>query len=226
MNGDTTNDEMAQAEKHKYDHLFKIVLIGDSGVGKSNLLSRFTRNTFSPEEKSTIGVEFATRVVSIKDERNPTQNVRIKAQVWDTAGQERYRAITNAYYRGALGALLIMDLTSEKTAAFENAQRWLRELKDHADSEIVLLVIGNKTDLEERRIISPEEGKAFADSHQLLYMETSAKTGDSVDEAFTTVVEQIYNHAFYTDSGRGNDSNFSLGDESEHHQKAQSKCCG
>ncbi|KAD2393908.1 hypothetical protein E3N88_40885 [Mikania micrantha] len=105
-----------------YDYLFKVVLIGDSGVGKSNLLSRFTRNEFSLESKSTIGVEFATRSIRVDD------NV-IKAQIWDTAGQERYRAITSAYYRGAVGALLVYDTTRHVT--FENVGRWLKELRDH-----------------------------------------------------------------------------------------------
>ena len=107
-----------------YDYLFKIVLVGDSGVGKSNLLSRFTRNEFSIDSKSTIGVEFATRGVMMDDKT-------IKAQIWDTAGQERYRAITSAYYRGAVGALLLYDLS--KHLSYENANRWLQELKDHAN---------------------------------------------------------------------------------------------
>merc|ERR1712032_1781372 len=111
-----------------YDYLFKVVLIGDTGVGKSNLLSRFTRNEFSLESKSTIGVEFATRSIQVDGKT-------IKAQIWDTAGQERYRAITSAYYRGAVGALLVYDITKHMT--YENVERWLKELRDHADSNIV-----------------------------------------------------------------------------------------
>ncbi|KAK8476415.1 hypothetical protein V6N11_068368 [Hibiscus sabdariffa] len=103
-----------------YDYLFKVVLIGDSGVGKSNLLSRFTKNEFSLESKSTIGVEFATRSIRVDDKV-------VKAQIWDTAGQERYRAITSAYYRGAVGALLVYDVTRHVT--FENVERWLKELR-------------------------------------------------------------------------------------------------
>lgn len=110
-------------------------------AGKSNLLSRFTRDDFNTDEKSTIGVEFATRIVTMKDGK------RIKAQIWDTAGQERYRAITTAYYRGALGALLVYDVT--KSSTFDNVPRWLRELKDHATRDIVLQVVGNKIDLTE-----------------------------------------------------------------------------
>ncbi|CAN0259368.1 unnamed protein product, partial [Ectocarpus sp. 13 AM-2016] len=115
-----------------------VVLIGDSGVGKSNLLSRFTRNEFNLESKSTIGVEFATKSIQ-------TEGKTIKAQIWDTAGQERYRAITSAYYRGAVGALLVYDISKHVT--FENVERWLKELRDHAEANIVVMLIGNKSDL-------------------------------------------------------------------------------
>uniref|UniRef100_A0A8C1A6P0 Uncharacterized protein n=2 Tax=Cyprinus carpio TaxID=7962 RepID=A0A8C1A6P0_CYPCA len=107
-----------------------LVLIGDSGVGKSNLLSRFTRNEFNLESKSTIGVEFATRSIQVDGKT-------IKAQIWDTAGQERYRAITSAYYRGAVGALLVYDIAKHLT--YENVERWLKELRDHADNNIVII---------------------------------------------------------------------------------------
>jgi hypothetical protein len=123
--------KMAEGSAANFDHLFKIVLVGDSGVGKSNLLSRFTRNTFTTDEKSTIGVEFATRIVPMVDEK------KIKAQIWDTAGQERYRAITNAYYRGALGAMLVYDVTKQST--FENIPRWLREVITPAFSFVLPL---------------------------------------------------------------------------------------
>ncbi|KAG9343662.1 hypothetical protein JZ751_013833 [Albula glossodonta] len=109
-----------------------VVLIGDSGVGKSNLLSRFTRNEFNLESKSTIGVEFATRSIQVDGKT-------IKAQIWDTAGQERYRAITSAYYRGAVGALLVYDIAKHLT--YENVERWLKELRDHADNNIVIMLI-------------------------------------------------------------------------------------
>uniref|UniRef100_A0A4W5LS69 Ras-related protein Rab-25 n=1 Tax=Hucho hucho TaxID=62062 RepID=A0A4W5LS69_9TELE len=126
-----------------HDFLFQtLVLIGDSGVGKSNLLSRFTRNEFNLESKSTIGVEFATRSIHVEGKT-------VKAQIWDTAGQERYRAITSAYYRGAVGALLVYDIAKHLT--YENAERWLKELQDHADSNIVIMLVGNKSDLRHLR---------------------------------------------------------------------------
>uniref|UniRef100_A0A8C1X0J0 Ras-related protein Rab-25 n=1 Tax=Cyprinus carpio TaxID=7962 RepID=A0A8C1X0J0_CYPCA len=135
-----------------------VVLIGDSGVGKSNLLSRFTRNEFNLESKSTIGVEFATRSIRVEGKT-------VKAQIWDTAGQERYRAITSAYYRGAVGALLVYDIAKHLT--YENAERWLKELQDHADSNIVIMLVGNKSDLRHLRAVPVDEAKALADSFSM-----------------------------------------------------------
>ncbi|CAI8591068.1 unnamed protein product [Vicia faba] len=166
-----------------YDYLFKVVLIGDSGVGKSNLLSRFTKNEFSLESKSTIGVEFATRSIKVDDKV-------IKAQIWDTAGQERYRAITSAYYRGAVGALLVYDVTRHVT--FENVERWLKELRDHTDTNIVVMLVGNKADLRHLRAVSTEDSTAFAEREHTFFMETSALESLNVENAFTEVLTQIY----------------------------------
>lgn len=166
-----------------YDYLFKVVLIGDSGVGKSNLLSRFTRNEFCLESKSTIGVEFATRSVQIDGKT-------IKAQIWDTAGQERYRAITSAYYRGAVGALLVYDITSFES--FNNARKWLTELRDHSDSNIVVLLAGNKNDLSHLRAVSVEQAHVFANSEDLTTIETSALNSSNVEQAFTDLLSMTY----------------------------------
>ncbi|MBA0626856.1 hypothetical protein Godav_004442 [Gossypium davidsonii] len=166
-----------------YDYLFKVVLIGDSGVGKSNLLSRFTKNEFSLESKSTIGVEFATRSITIEDKV-------VKAQIWDTAGQERYRAVTSAYYRGAVGALLVYDATRHVT--FENIERWLKELRDHTDGSIVIMLLGNKSDLRHLRAVLTEDAKAFAQKEKTYFMETSALESLNVESAFTEVLTQIY----------------------------------
>ncbi|QCE09719.1 Rab family [Vigna unguiculata] len=167
-----------------YDYLFKLVLIGDSAVGKSNLLSRFTRNEFSLETKSTIGVEFATRSV-------PVDSKLVKAQIWDTAGQERYRAITSAYYRGAVGALVVYDVTRHVT--FENVERWLKELRDHTEAYVVVMLVGNKADLRHLRAVSTEEAKEFAEKEKIFFMETSALESLNVDSAFVEVLTQIYN---------------------------------
>lgn len=174
---------MSQRPDDDYDYLFKIVLIGDSGVGKSNLLSRFTRNEFSLESKSTIGVEFATRSIQVDGKT-------IKAQIWDTAGQERYRAITNAYYRGAVGALLVYDIT--KTSSFENVARWLKELRDHADANIVVMLVGNKSDLRHLRSVKTEDAQAYCEREGLSFIETSALEATNVEKAFQQTLTEIY----------------------------------
>ncbi|KAK0210205.1 ras family-domain-containing protein [Desarmillaria ectypa] len=167
------------AEGSNYDYLFKVVLIGDSGVGKSNLLSRFTRNEFNLESKSTIGVEFATRSINVDGKT-------VKAQIWDTAGQERYRAITSAYYRGAVGALLVYDIA--KHATYVNVTRWLKELRDHADSNIVIMLVGNKSDLKHLRAVPTDEAKAFSVENGLSFIETSALDASNVESAFQTIL--------------------------------------
>ncbi|CAF0976091.1 unnamed protein product [Adineta ricciae] len=171
------------AREDEYDYLFKVVLIGDSGVGKSNLLSRFTRNEFNLESKSTIGVEFATRSIQV-DKKT------IKAQIWDTAGQERYRAITSAYYRGAVGALLVYDISKHGT--YENVERWLKELRDHADTNIIISLVGNKSDLRHLRSVPSEEAKAFAEKNGISFIETSALDSTNVEQAFHTILTEIY----------------------------------
>ncbi|EJD06273.1 ras-domain-containing protein [Fomitiporia mediterranea MF3/22] len=174
---------MAGEAAVSYDYLFKVVLIGDSGVGKSNLLSRFTRNEFNLDSKSTIGVEFATRTVQVDGKT-------VKAQIWDTAGQERYRAITSAYYRGAVGALLVYDIAKQST--FDNVQRWLKELRDHADSNIVIMLVGNKSDLKHLRAVLTDVAQSFAEENNLSFMETSALDASNVEAAFQSILTDIY----------------------------------
>lgn len=171
------------SKEEEYDFLFKVVLIGDSGVGKSNLLSRFTRNEFNLESKSTIGVEFATKSIQVETKT-------IKAQIWDTAGQERYRAITSAYYRGAVGALLVYDISKHVT--FENVERWLKELRDHAEPNIVVMLVGNKSDLRHRRAVTTEEAMGFAETNNLAFIETSALDATGVEEAFRQILTEIF----------------------------------
>ncbi|CAI5481900.1 unnamed protein product [Closterium sp. Yama58-4] len=166
-----------------YDYLFKVVLVGDSGVGKSNLISRFTRNEFNMESKSTIGVEFATRSIEVDGKT-------VKAQIWDMAGQERYRAITSAYYRGAVGALLVYDITRQVT--FDNVERWLKELRDHGDQSIIITLVGNKCDLRHLRKVSLEKGQAFAEKEGFFFIETSALDATNVEDAFTQILTEIY----------------------------------
>nr|DAD41061.1 TPA_asm: hypothetical protein HUJ06_015384 [Nelumbo nucifera] len=162
----------------KIDYVFKVVLIGDSAVGKSQILSRFARNEFSLDSKATIGVEFQTRTLVI-------QHKSVKAQIWDTAGQERYRAVTSAYYRGAVGAMLVYDITKRQT--FDHIPRW------HADKNIVIILIGNKCDLESQRAVPTEDAKEFAEKEGLFFLETSALEATNVETAFLTVLTEIFN---------------------------------
>lgn len=167
-----------------YSYLFKYIIIGDTGVGKSCLLLQFTDKRFQPVHDLTIGVEFGARMITVADAQ------QVKLQIWDTAGQESFRSITRSYYRGAAGALLVYDITRRDT--FQHLSRWLEEAKQHAHPNMVILLIGNKNDLEHRRAVSFEEGKAFADQNGLLFLETSAKTAYNVEQAFLKTAEQIY----------------------------------
>ncbi|KAL5562195.1 hypothetical protein UlMin_031942 [Ulmus minor] len=167
------------------EYLFKVVLIGDSAVGKSNLLSRFARNEFDQNSKATIGVEFQTQVVDIDGKE-------VKAQIWDTAGQERFRAVTSAYYRGAVGALVVYDISRRTT--FDSVKRWLDELTTHCDTAVARMLVGNKCDLENIRDVSVDEGKSLAEEEGLFFMETSALESTNVQTAFEMVIREIYNN--------------------------------
>ncbi|EHB08439.1 Ras-related protein Rab-11A, partial [Heterocephalus glaber] len=164
-------------------HLFKVVLIGHSGAGESNLLSRFIRNEFNLDSKSTSGIQFATRSIQVDGKT-------IKAQIWDTAGQERCRATTSAYYREALGALLVFDIAKHLT--YENVERWLKEPRDHADSNIVIMLVRNKSDLCHLRAVPTDEARAFAEKNGLPFIESSALHWTNVEAAFQTILTEIY----------------------------------
>ncbi|XP_071717691.1 ras-related protein RABA4d-like [Rutidosis leptorrhynchoides] len=174
---------MSNDFNQKMDYIFKVVLVGDSAVGKSQLLSRFAKNEFSVDSKATIGVEFQTKTLVIDQKM-------IKAQIWDTAGQERYRAVTSAYYRGALGAMLVYDMTKRQT--FDHMSRWLEELRGHADKNIVIMLIGNKSDLASLRAVPVEDAQEFAERENLCFMETSALEATNVENAFLTALTDIY----------------------------------
>ncbi|CAL5190947.1 unnamed protein product [Lathyrus oleraceus] len=167
------------------EYLFKVVIIGDSAVGKSNLLSRYARNEFNLHSKATIGVEFQTQSLEIDSKE-------VKAQIWDTAGQERFRAVTSAYYRGAVGALVVYDISRRTT--FDSVGRWLDELKTHCDTTVAMMLVGNKCDLDNIRDVSIEEGKSLAESEGLFFMETSALDSTNVKTAFEMVIREIYNN--------------------------------
>ena len=169
-----------------YDMIFKIVLIGDTSVGKTNILSKYLSNEFDPDSKATVGVEFGTKDFKI-------ENNIVKVQIWDTAGQERYRSITNAYYKGAKGSLLVYDITNPKT--FESLDKWLSDLKTNGEEKISIILVGNKTDLEDQRKISIEQAKEKAEFYKLAFIETSALNGDNIEKAFSELITDVYkNH--------------------------------
>mmetsp|Transcript_1623 Transcript_1623/g.3529 ORF Transcript_1623/g.3529 Transcript_1623/m.3529 type:complete len:215 (-) Transcript_1623:77-721(-) len=167
----------------KAEYYFKIVIIGDCGVGKSNLLTRFTKDEFALDSPPTIGVDYGKRQIE-------HDGKVIEAHVWDSAGQEKHRAITSAFYRGAVGALLVYDITDR--SSFESCQHWLQELKQHTDSSLVAMLVGNKCDLKRKQAVDVEDAKDFAEDNNLAFIETSAQQSVNVDLAFETILIEIF----------------------------------
>jgi Ras-related protein Rab-11A len=172
------------AEDDSYDQLYKIILIGDASVGKSNILSRYLSNVFKQDTKSTVGVEFGSKKVSVN-------GVNIKLQIWDTAGQERYRAITSAYYKGSKGCLIVYDITSEKS--FEDVEKWYEEINKTAGKDICVVLVGNKCDLESERKVSTEMGENKAKNLGFAFFETSALNNIQIGKVFEVITEEIFN---------------------------------
>ena len=166
----------------EYDYLFKLIIVGDTNVGKTNIMSKYIKDQFNITSKSTIGVEFGTKILEI-------DNKKVKAQIWDTAGQERYKSITSAYYKGAKGAFIVYDITNKST--FESVDKWIKDLNSYGDKNLTMLLIGNKSDLEDKRIINKEEGEEKAKSFELGCIETSAYNGDNIDQAFDIMLKEV-----------------------------------
>ena len=165
------------------DYKLKVVIVGDSGVGKSNLIKRFTTNEFLANSKATVGVEFLSKSYKINDKI-------FKIEMWDTAGQERYKSITSAYYKGAKGALVVYDTTSAQS--FENVDKWYNEIKEKTGKDIKLILIGNKIDLAEQKVVNTDEALAKAKTWGIPLMETSAKSAVNVKEAFHDLLKEMY----------------------------------
>jgi small GTP-binding protein len=160
----------------------KIVVIGDSGVGKSCFLIRYVRDTFDEETQSTLGIEFLSSVIQ-------TETHRIQLQLWDTAGQELFRTVTRGYYRGSAGAIILFDVSNR--GSFHGLEKWIADVQSVAKSDVVLILVGNKCDLEDKRQVSSEDAKEFAQKHGMLYFDVSAKSGLNVTEAIARCVDLI-----------------------------------
>jgi Ras-related protein Rab-1A len=187
---------------YEYDYLFKVLIIGDSGVGKSALLLRFTEDTFSEYYISTIGVDFKIRTIE-------QDGKYIKLQIWDTAGQERFKTITSSYYRGAHGIMLVYDVTDGES--FTNIQQWLTEISRYGSDTVTKLLIGNKSDQENKRVISTNSGKEYAESLNINFIETSAKTSNNIDDAFYQMTREIKNRMRETPVLKNNTSKIMSG---------------
>lgn len=170
------------APSRSYDMIMKLLLVGDSGVGKSCLLLRFVEDKFNPSFITTIGIDFKIRTIE-------SNGKKIKLQVWDTAGQERFRTITTAYYRGAMGIVLIYDVTDART--FENVETWHKTVTEHANDDAQIFLVGNKSDDEENRQVSYEQGTQMAAKLGVPFLEASAKTNANVDSIFYELASVI-----------------------------------
>lgn len=166
-----------------YEMIFKLVIIGDSGVGKTGIINRYLHNTFSHEIKATIGVEFGTQKINLNGHC-------IKAQIWDTAGQERYRSITNAYYKGAKAAIIVYDITNLNS--FVGVERWLKEIRAVGDKDIHLVLVGNKSDLDVKRQVPTDKGEEYARINEIAFMETSALNSSNITKVFESIAERVY----------------------------------
>ena len=176
----------------EYDYLFKLLLIGNSSVGKSSLLFRFVENVWDDNFVPTIGVDFKLKTLEVNGKK-------VKLQIWDTAGQERFKNITASYYRGGNGVLVVYDITDRES--FENLNSWLIEIEKNANKNVYKLLIGNKCDLEEKRKVTYQEGKDFATSNGMQFIETSAKTAAKVQEAFELLTNEIIKTSMNKEKG-------------------------
>ena len=171
------------ADDENYEMMFKVVLVGDSFVGKTNIMSKYIKNEFHEDSKATVGVEFGSKQFTVEGHT-------IKAQIWDTAGQERYKAITSAYYKGARGAFIVYDITRKQS--FESVEKWVNDVTAVADKNITIILIGNKSDLEDQRQVTKEQGEEKANKLEIAFMETSAFSGENLEKAFNMMINEVY----------------------------------
>ena len=208
-------------DEDNYEMMVKVVLVGDSGVGKTNIMSKYLKNEFREDSKATVGVEFGAKQFTVEGHS-------IKAQIWDTAGQERYKAITSAYYKGAKGAFICYDITRKNT--FDSVNKWVSDLTATADKKITIILIGNKSDLEDQRQVTKEMGEEKAKDLQLAFLETSAKSGDNLEKGFQMMINEIYKKYHEDISGEGTEETMEQGKDITNLKKnnttpVKKKCC-
>ena len=205
-------------EDDGYDVLFKIILVGDTSVGKTNIINKYIKNEFKEDFYATIGVEFSHKQFIV-------DNHKIKAQIWDTAGQERYKAITRAYYKGAKGAFIVYDITRKET--FNNIDKWRNELISSCNKEVTIMLVGNKCDMEEKREITKEQGEEKAKSFGFSFIETSALSGENLEKGFEMLIKEIYLKYKVEQRGSDNSNDFGGGAEEIKIGKTNKnkKCC-
>ena len=179
---DEQNENYSSNSKSEYYYSVKFIIVGDSSVGKSNILLRFSRNVFDPGHQATLGIEFANKHLLYN-------NNDYLVQVWDTAGQENFRSVTRAYYKASAVAMVVYDITNEES--FQHIQAWIKDCRDLAPRTVQLILIGNKTDLEDQRAVSKEKGEELARENKMLFFETSALNGNGVEEAFQKSIEAV-----------------------------------
>lgn len=176
------NGKTSKGQNKEADYGFKLIIVGDASAGKSSFMHQFLEGKFRKQSTHTIGVEFGTKILSLGQRQ-------IKLQIWDTAGQERYRAVTRSYYRGAVGALILYDVTSRDS--YNNLPTWLQDAREQAWKDISIIAVGNKRDLKEERQVSFLEASRFSQEQDILFLETSALTGENVQEVFHTLAQRI-----------------------------------
>ena len=174
---------MSDDEANNYELLYKIIIIGDTCVGKSNILSRYLKDEFKEDAKATVGVELGTKFLKIK-------NIGAKLQIWDTAGQERYRSITSSYYKGSHGCFIVYDITNE--ASFQSIDKWFEQAQKEASKDISIILVGNKCDLENERKVSKEKGEEKAKNLNCPFFETSALSKIKIDDIFNEMLNNIF----------------------------------
>ncbi|KAI6176571.1 hypothetical protein M3Y97_00812800 [Aphelenchoides bicaudatus] len=207
---------VANNSARDYDHLFKILLIGNSGVGKSSLLLRFADNIFQASYITTIGVDFKIRTINVNGKK-------VKLQIWDTAGQERFRTITSTYYRGTHGVIIVYDITSAES--FRNVKKWSEEIDKNCDN-IPTIIVGNKLDREDARVVQRSDGQMYADAKQIKFFETSAMNGENVDLIFSSLTRTILASApANTTRTNGPRTGLRLTQESRNAERKKKSCC-